>query len=170
MTVPESTCCGASGRSHVAIVVAVVLSTALAGCSFGAFSPTERTSAATTNDTEVASETPSASAFPPETATTDGPMTVGGGDVYATPVAAPPANATVVAFNESTAAESDVLRRILQVAVAEDGTVESFDRERAVDVRDALDALPQYDGDDGEFGYYVQYRGTVLRIRLLLHT
>jgi hypothetical protein len=157
-----------AGFRRIVVVVAVVLTASLAGCSFGAGPPSEGATATTTDPSDEVPRTTSGTSST-TVKTADGTPTIGGGDVYATPVVVAPSNATTVSFNESAVAEGEVLRRLLDDAIAENGTVESLERESVLDVRDALDDLPHFDGDDGEFGYYVRYRGTVLRVRLLLH-
>lgn len=80
-------------------------------------------------------------------------------------VESPPEDANVTAYNSSLLVGDTRVKRLLNETYDTESVWQDIDEEAFDALRTELSDLPRFDGD--AFGYYIQYRGTIIRIRLI---
>jgi len=76
----------------------------------------------------------------------------------------PPENATVVSYDDSRLDGDESVKRYVEETVAGGGETYEFGADRYDTVKAELSDLPRHDGEG--FGYYVEYQGETVHLRL----
>jgi hypothetical protein len=107
---------------------------------------------------------------PPQPDTASPTQTTDGGEttyvLFTSTAEAPPENATVVRYNDSRLDGDELVKQYVERTVDEGGVSERFGKERHAELEAELSDLPRHDGSG--FGYYVSYRGEIVRLRLIV--
>lgn len=98
----------------------------------------------------------------------------GDGQLIAVAIQETPPNATIVNHSDKRVQTNDYLRKVVREAVNESGkAIVEVPEKDVEDVKQDLETLPMYsieesDGDKYDWGYYIQYKKTTVRVQFAI--
>ncbi len=94
------------------------------------------------------------------------------GPIQAKEVESPPSSAKVIPSNDNRIADVKPIQKVVRRAVEKDGTPrkvgQRLEGEQYRKVSQILKKLPKYNESPADNGYYIKYKGKVIRLNILL--